>query len=334
MRAKAIGPLLGAVAVAALLIPGAAGAKPSAQRPASRGGSARPEVTEHFKVKGTNGFTLDIELFDRRSLSVTAHASAGGKLGNQEVLYSLPAPQSPGSDDIKARIGSLGKIDVRFVPGSTKKRVPKLPGCTGGETVTETGHFVGQVSFHGEQGYTDVSLSRAAGTVVSETPPKCKGGKSLGQELAALEKELEGIEGELGVKSLEQVQLNAISGHGRINFEATRTQGKVKGTEQTFAGFTAAAARNRGKISEVSLVLLLDAKAASFLSPEPLFPTREATISPPAPFSGTGTFTREPGKTASWSGDLAVELPGFGNVPLAGSGSKASMCQAPACGGL
>jgi hypothetical protein len=328
VRAKAIGSLLGAATVAALLMPAAAGATAPREHPARRG--AKTEVIESFKAPGTNGFTLNVTLLEGKRLFVAAEARAG-RQGSKEVLYTLAAPQSAGSDDIKARIGGLGKIDVHFVAESTKKANPKVPGCTGGESVTETGHFVGQISFRGEQGFTRVGATRAAGSVIKETAPKCKNLPTSPREEAGAEKK-----GSEAIAEAEgkEVDLNVVTDHGKVRLGATRTEIDAKGKTRTFANFTAVAGRNRGKVQEVSLVLLLLQKGPTFLSPEPSFPTRAATISPPAPFSGTGTFTREAGKSASWTGDLKVELPGFGDVPLAAGGSTASMCQGPGCGGF
>jgi hypothetical protein len=325
VRAKAIGSLLGAATVAASLVPGAAGATAPGEHPASR--EAKPEVVESFKAPGTNGFTLNVTLLEGKRLIVAAKARAG-RQGIKEALYTLAAPQSPGSDDIKARIGGLGKIDVHFVAESTKKAQPRLPGCTGGETITVTGHFVGQISFRGEQGFTRVGATRAVGSVTNETAPKCKNLPTAPPSEAGAEKNAAEAIAEAEGK---EVDLNVISDGGKVRLGASRAEIDEKGKSRTFANFTVAAGRNRGKVQEISLVLLFLQKGPTFLSPEPSFPTRAATISPPAPFSGTGTFAREPGKSASWSGDLEVELPGFGDVPLTGEGSKASMCQGPAC---
>jgi hypothetical protein len=162
--------------------------------------------------------------------------------------------------------------------------------------------------------------------VATEAQLKCRHRKESPHEKAALEKE----EAASGAK-VEQVRLEAIAGHGKVRFGADRTEAKAKGKTKIFSTFTAAALRTRGKLHELSLVLMLFEPPSSFLSPEPEFPTRGATISPPAPFSGTGTFTREPGKAGSWSGDLKVEMPGFGSVPLAASDSRASICEIPGC---
>jgi len=96
----AIGPLLGAAMVAALLIPGAAGGvKPTGQQPASR--VSKPEVAQVFEVKGTNGFTVTMTLLNRHRLKIEAF---GGGPGIRGVEYSLLAPQVHGSDDIKAEL--------------------------------------------------------------------------------------------------------------------------------------------------------------------------------------------------------------------------------------
>ena len=55
-------------------------------------------------------------------------------------------------------------------------------------------------------------------------------------------------------------------------------------------------------------------------------PLAEATVAPPAPFSGSATFHLDDPKTASWTGDLAVEMPGLGKVSLTGDGIEAGLC--------
>ena len=40
--------------------------------------------------------------------------------------------------------------------------------------------------------------------------------------------------------------------------------------------------------------------------------TQEGVIKPPAPFTGSATYLRESADSISWTGDLSVDLPGFG----------------------
>jgi hypothetical protein len=43
-----------------------------------------------------------------------------------------------------------------------------------------------------------------------------------------------------------------------------------------------------------------------------------ATVRPPFPFTGSGSFLRNPDGSISWTGTLAVSLPGLGSVQLTG----------------
>jgi hypothetical protein len=306
-----------------MMIPAGAAA---GTKPAERGSGhqTQPEVTESFYLQGTNGFVVAVSFVDHRQLAVSAQAPIGN--GAKQAFYTLSSPQSPDSDDIKARIGNLGRVDVRFVPDSTHEFALTISGCKGGKSVIEEGHFVGIISFRGERGYTQARSHHAVGSITRVPARTCSSPKPSAHDEAAAEKAGEKLEEEGG-----ELTLDARVDHGKIEFLATRHQGKSKGRSQTTSSFTVAAIRKRGKIAEVALSQAIVEKGSGFLSPEPLFPTREAMIAPPAPFSGTGTFRRETGRAASWSGDLKVELPGFGTVPLAGNGSHASMCQAPAC---
>ncbi len=67
----------------------------------------------------------------------------------------------------------------------------------------------------------------------------------------------------------------------------------------------------------------------NFQAPNLAEPLAEATITPPAPFSGSATFHLEDPQTASWTGELAVEMPGLGKVPLTGDGIDAGLCKGP-----
>lgn len=79
-------------------------------------------------------------------------------------------------------------------------------------------------------------------------------------------------------------------------------------------------------------------ESAAILDPEPLaipdltkaLPAT-ATIEPPAPFSGSATIEAPSRATATLSGDLTVDLPAAGEVPLTGPGLVAGLCRDYAC---
>src|SRR5262249_7667889 len=92
--------------------------------------------------------------------------------------YILRAPQRRASDRIKASFGKLGRVDMRFVRESIKESAPPLKGiCSGSDTVTESGHYVGFFAFRGEHGYTRVRVHSAAGTITKKPALTCNWAK-------------------------------------------------------------------------------------------------------------------------------------------------------------
>ena len=57
----------------------------------------------------------------------------------------------------------------------------------------------------------------------------------------------------------------------------------------------------------------------------------EVSVTPPAPFTGTASFTRTSESTFTWAGDLAVQFPGTGPIHLAGPRYGVRVCAADRC---
>jgi hypothetical protein len=75
---------------------------------------------------------------------------------------------------------------------------------------------------------------------------------------------------------------------------------------------------------------LLPAPLSAFTVSDETTPA-EATVAPPAPFSGSATFERASSTRSTWLGDLALELPGFGRVRLAGPKYRSLVCRGNHC---
>jgi len=326
--------------MALALLPGTAMAR---VRPASRQSSPasrqiRPEVSAQFSLKGTNGFEVAVGVTDRRRLSLSAL-----KFGDvlEAASYSLRVHPNRGSDIIVARLGRLGHIDMRFVPGKVRREKPPK-GCHGAKTVIEQGHFVGVIAFHGEDGFTEVHSRRAVGAVTrtpaltcpSTSPPPNL--KKLRHELEVEEAAKEAEESEKEEKDDEDEVLSiALSAKARGGHVAL-TASKVALREKHGKGFSLTnvavfGSRQRGRIKEKGVAAYLFGKGSTFLVPNRKEPTSEAILKPPAPFSGSATFRRHRAKAPTWTGDLKIELPGFGQVRLAGRGTHASLCEGTAC---
>jgi hypothetical protein len=333
MRAKAIAAVLALAAIAGASLAPSAGA----QSPRSRTFTAKPEILESFSVEGSHGYAFTVEIRDRHTLEVsTGKFVAGPSIAAVGATYTVPYHQAPGSDSIETKVGGLGRIDVSFLPESRKKVHPENSNCTGGKTLVEEGHFVGRISFDGDGGYTHVHTGKAKGVIVETPALTCPAGERPISE-KALAKELERVREDAEPQpdsEIESVGLRARTDGGRVGFKANLLRFKGKKKSTALISFTATGARHRGAVKEKSTAVSAFAPGRTFLVPDFLHPTTEATIQPGAPFTGSATFHREPGGPASWHGDLAIDLPGFGKIRLAGKGVKASMCETLLCRGL
>jgi hypothetical protein len=345
VRAKSIAAVLASAAIAVLCLPVGAFARSSESSIVTRSGtgparrSGKTRVTQEMSLRGTNGYKLKVTLTDRHRLGVQAIDTDFAHRTITTVAYGLPVHQRPGSSDIKARIGSLGRIDMRFVPERTKTAKPGSTQCAGGELTTETGHYVGSISFHGDGGYTRAQAHHVAGTIETEALGKCppqKQVKAIQREEAKTVGKLEKEEQAKQAEELSEVQVDAKARGGKVVFTGTRVEAATGGRKVSSVNFLAIGQRERGPMREVSLVGLIGAKGSSFQVPDLQNPTAEAIVSAPSPFSGSATFRGEPAAAGNFTGDLKVALPGFGTVSLTGGGVQASMCQAPDCssGGL
>ena len=305
-----------------------------------------PGSTEAFVLHGSHHYEIVVQLKNRRMLVVgvvkekrsRAHSRGQGEPGT--TTYEVVSHQRPGSDDIDARIGGLGRVDARFVPGRTE-RIKGPPGCKGPKTVAQGGHFVGRIDFRGEGGYTSARADRVWGAVVkvpqrtchkSRPRPRPKPGSTTAR-LAAFagttDKSTNEEEGKPKIIHLvihrprDQVQVLALG--------SVSASGKPGGLK--IGTFVASAERHLGAVREWGFALRLSFKGALGLRlPKPLEPTTEAVYSPPTPFSGSATFRHPAGGKPTWTGNLALELPGFGRIALTGPETHAELCEGIRCG--
>jgi hypothetical protein len=339
VRAKKIAAVLSSAAVVALCLPGGAVAHGRLVQVAagtSNGPTRRDTkatLTQTATLQGTHGYQVKFTLVDRTHLAVSASNRGSFPTGSSFAIYSLRSPQRGEVDEIRARIGHLGRIDVQFVPESVEKEPPFGASCHGDDTIVETGRYVGFLSFRGEHGYTRVRAHRAEGTIKREPPQACRRRTPPPKHDKVVEKEeaetVDKVENE--ERESDEVHLHGTAAGGAITFSASRMTAKFGHKEQTITNLLAGGSRSLGRIRLVSITLAFSDKGSTFVTPDPLHPTDEAILTATAPFSGSATFRRQPGQAASWTGNLKAELPGFGVVPLTGPGVHASLCLPSTC---
>jgi hypothetical protein len=88
----------------------------------------------------------------------------------ESAIYIPPARM--GADTVRAWLGKLGTVAVRFEPRTVQISNPGN-GCKGAKTVTKHGVFRGQFRFRGEGGYTSLDFQRLWGSVVRRPEQTC-----------------------------------------------------------------------------------------------------------------------------------------------------------------
>jgi hypothetical protein len=320
VRARRIAAFLAAtVIVCASAIPAAAAAKPHRLHQAA-------SVDAEIHGKGTGGFEFALFTLENRGdiLWVSNEPSADSE--ETAVYFVLP---HRGRTDFKAnvlhaRIGRLGTFSGRFKAVSTETEAPG-DGCAGESSSTEKGFFVGHFVFRGERGYTTVQSRRERGTVTRQgatscpapAPPKHQRHRPSRQNGSQREREA------------NKFRLLAGDTKTSLRFQAEREE-SPEPEEGSLTTFQASVTERVGGLQisrDASTFGFGPDTATVFQTPNLAEPLVEATLASMAPFSGSATFHLDTPKSASWTGDLAVELPGLGQVPLTGDGIEAGLCK-------
>jgi hypothetical protein len=263
------------------------------------------ERISQLTIEGTRGFQITVAQINRR-VELTASN------GDTAAIYIVHPPRTS-ADQIQATFPGVGRISVRFDASGRVKRWPAF--CGGRAPLGRNGVFRGVIRFRGEQGFTHVATGHARGSVYRSFKESCKGKSSHGNS---------------NTKPIYALTANARSSAGRIFFAA------LKSTEGSpFAGssnyFASQSQRRHGMVS----IKVASAKGGSSAFEITGSPSRltSAVVTPPAPFSGTGSFEAASGELAEWAGTLAVDLPGLGTVQLTGSQFTPELCLGKKCVG-
>jgi hypothetical protein len=206
-----------------------------------------------------------------------------------------------GADTIEAGFGAFGQLSMRFQPSGKVVYGKRQQGCIGPDrTTTRFGQFVGSLRFRGEDGYVSVQTHRVKGKIRTPDSLQCTGaeagpaGTTQGGEAAGQGKRTTLRAGfRLGLHDLSLEASSARAGHARYVAVSEQSQGQI--------------AIYRSAYVQASPLTFATDSALSF-----------ASVSPPPPFSGTGTLRRAANGTRSWAGSLAVSFLGAADVPLAG----------------
>ncbi len=263
-----------------------------------------------FSVKGSNGHRISFEGAGRR-VSVTVENVDG------LAMYSARGKARDGV--LRAGFGDLGRIMVRFEPSGkvTRRNPPKE--CDGKPVVARRGVFLGTIRFRGEGGYARVATKRARGSTTTSPRWRCKEGKGKpGDDPEAVFDEV-----------LNGPVLATFTPGSQVVFAALAEDGpKALGSVLFLVG----AREKLGQVQVERFTFAFGEKKEKAFEFDPGLTA--ATISPPKPFSGSASFQRNPDGTTTWSGSLAVSLPGAPNLALTGPAFTTDLAKPETAGEL
>lgn len=283
---------LGLVALLSALLPATAGAFG-----ASYGSEG---AATGFSLDGSNGYSIFVYAYSERADGQGRITISVDRKG-ESAFYSAPAEVT--ATKVFADLGRLGTINATLHLSGHEKTVPF---CGRLKVPFEPGYYEGTLKFRGEGGYVQADQTRAPLSPFPFPRSGCHGGGS-GEELNS--------------PDLPGARLRALSfAGGRIlSLQVNKNRPKAP-------AFYSVNLRERRDGVKIKRAIEGKAPASAFAFTHDL---GTATLRPPSPFSGTASIARsEDSFSPLWAGDLAVDLPGRPEVPLAGPGVHVSLVHA------
>ncbi|MGN6557219.1 MAG: hypothetical protein ACTHLH_04315 [Solirubrobacterales bacterium] len=247
-----------------------------------------------FRLPASHGYSIHVLAFDGDS-----HGERDGMIvlvsrKGSSVTYSGFKNVSVTETTISADLGSLGSIDLHFVPsGETRS---ESSACNPKPIEFESGFYEGRIDFEGEEGYAVAHATRARAEIRLEASIICGGslneglgGHSPGARLIA-RRDWEG---------------------GKVEFEA------AKNSPTRPSRFRASIEEQHGSLL-IAREVKTEAGAGAF---DFDVPAHTALVKPPAPFNGSARFIRHGEGPGRLRGSLSVDFPGRSNVSLGSSRS-------------
>jgi hypothetical protein len=298
-----------AAALALLLAPATTPAAPHKVH-----GSFPATASAAIHVRASDGFRLKLEArrihFSKAELAKFTDPTSATQStvflaltrGPGEASYYTPEATFDGQA-IEEDLRALGKVSLRFVPRRvTFKRAQK--GCVGRPFRIEHGAFVGVLRLHGEHGYTHLLRRRVPGTLTRQPGLSC-----------------DLVPKKVAPKGL-RVSGSRFRREDGVGFQAQR-----RGPAGA-AHIDAYDSEQRGDLS-IQRKVEVEGPAGTLSVDDAL---TEATVKPPAPFTGEARFHAFAGKqSGTWLGSLAVSFPGAPDVRLAGKAFEGSLLTGDQC---
>jgi hypothetical protein len=248
-----------------------------------------------FRLPASHGYSIHVLAFDGDPRGEHDGVIILVNRKGSSATYSGFRSVSVTGTTISADLGSLGSIDVHFVPSGKPRSESSV--CDPKPIEFESGFYEGQIDFEGEEGYTDAHATRARDEVQLLASLTCGRGFSEGAGGRAP-----------GARLLARRHWEG----GGLEFEAT------KNSPTRPSRFQVSIEERRGSLL-ITRGVNAEAGAAAF---DFDVPAQTALVKPPAPFDGSARFVRRGKGPGRLRGNLSVDFPGRSGVSLGGSRSS------------
>lgn len=239
-----------------------------------------------------------------------------------QAVYAVRPQKSIDSGVLRARFGSIGRVDLRFRPSGKTKVGHTAKHCRGRAPQTEFGEYRGTISLSGEHGYFRVHARRASGVRSQTFRLSCARGQAVKDKAQSLYEYAAPVPGFFVSSAGGSIALllAASRNGGRfVYLRAAHMQGDGPGAE------VQAGAAEREPGMAIGRSAVSEGGEGTLLTSLPGVHPATATLAPPAPFHGEANFVGSSSTSHSWTGSLGVSLPGL-DLPLTGRGFGTSLC--------
>jgi hypothetical protein len=245
-----------------------------------------------FRLEASNGYAIHALSFDGdpRGQHDEIILFVGRK--GSGATYFVRRDVEVTETTISADLGSLGSIDLQFVP-SGEPRVERSA-CDSHPIEFDSGFYEGRIDFEGEERYTEAHRIRARGEIRLAASLICVGGID---------------EGFGGHAPGARLQLQRRWARGHLRLEAT------KNSATRPARFRASIGERHGGVAIERQVEATAGPGAFEFDVQ----RQSALLKPPLPFSGSARFGPEQARTGRLQGNLVVDFSGNSNVSLSGT---------------
>jgi hypothetical protein len=298
--------------------------------------AAAPKVVRHrasfsfeAELPPSQGYGLILRASDHRDIELAVEREPGIE---PYVTMFYEVKGHVGRNGIEADLGRFGRVDLHFVGRSHEERF-RYPNCRGGaSSISRRGILRGVFGFEALERKITSTVHRVEGQIREEprrtcTPRPSQVSNGGDESTYARRPVLSEGTGEGFVTDFSAL---AYTDGRTVEIYALKVNDELG--PGIVPDMAATSTRRYGRVLVATSVHAPESEeevpgeGAEFSIPGSGTRPHRATLSAPAPFSGTGTYVYRPGSAPTFLGDLTVKIPGEGTVALAGPEFKAALC--------